>query len=208
MKNSSVQVFENFAKAQASPKRIRVVVSDDNFIVTTGLVRALAPLPDIEVTGAGLTHAEVAQQLLNKQPIKVVIFSCYQLQAYHLEIIRSLLKVQPSLAILVITWEETPQVRREALEAGAKGYLVHGQFSLSELVFAVRSISEGGTELLTRREQTILELMQAGQSNQQIAENLGIEEKTVKNHINRLYSKLHLHNRCEAIILGNLTTPR
>jgi DNA-binding NarL/FixJ family response regulator len=113
--------------------------------------------------------------------------------------------------------------------AGAKGYLVYGRFTPEELVKAVHIVSEGGSiaippvasallenirehidsvgdftdmagmEPLTSRESEILALIALGKGNREIAAALEIEEKTVKNNINNIYSKLQIKSRYQAI---------
>ena len=129
--------------------------------------------------------------------------------------------------MLTVVEEQATLLR--ALLAGARGYLVYGRFAPEELIQAIRTIGAGGTvaippiapalldnidiyvsdtqdiaevesmEPLTVREKEILSLIATGKGNRDIAEILGIEEKTVKNHINNIYSKLQIKSRYEAI---------
>ena len=109
-----------------------------------------------------------------------------------------------------------------AIRAGASGYLVHGQFDADELVARIRQLAAGETVLspaivgtvfealrrppgspdeadgpasLTSREREIMHLISQGLTNGQIAERFVLSEKTVKNHVNRIYSKLGATNR-------------
>jgi DNA-binding NarL/FixJ family response regulator len=131
--------------------------------------------------------------------------------------------------VLMLTIVEEPATLLRSLLAGASGYLVYGRFSPEELVGAIRTVAAGGTvaipplarpllesirshlgevqeiagleamEPLTAREKEVLGLIAAGRGNREIAGALGIEEKTVKNHINNIYSKLQIRSRYEAI---------
>ncbi len=224
-------------------RKIRVVIVDDNFVMRAGLKSALSLEADVEVVGEGqngLEAVKLANQL--KPDLLVMDFRMPMLDG--IGATEQIIAAQPDARILITTWSEEPKTLIGAILAGAKGYLVHGRFSLPELAAAVRSVYEGGAlitpqlvpvlldlvkqktdnsaemrseisqltsmppettpspgseALLTRRERDILELVQQGKSNREIAQILVIEEKTVKNHINNLYSKLHLKNRQQAI---------
>jgi DNA-binding NarL/FixJ family response regulator len=140
-----------------------------------------------------------------------------------------ILKVRAETRVLMLTVVEEQATLLRALLAGAKGYLVYGRFTPEELIKAIRTIGTGGAvaippiapalleniqsnvssvhditevenmEPLTDREKEILSLIAVGKGNREIAHALDIEEKTVKNHINNIYSKLQLKTRYEAI---------
>lgn len=236
------QLIESAEPLQTSLK-IKVIVVDDNFVMRAGLKSALMLEPDLEVIGEGQNGLEAVSLAAELKPDLVLMdFRMPLLDG--IRATEQIVAENPQARVLITTWSEEPQTLVGAILAGAKGYLVHGKFSLPELTNAVRSVYEGGalitpslapvllelvknrteggfdTEavlpmpgqtqadpaamprpeaLLTRREREILELVQAGKSNRDIAEILVIEEKTVKNHINNLYSKLHLKNRQEAM---------
>ena len=130
----------------------------------------------------------------------------------------------------MLTYAEDEDVVARAVRGGASGYLVHGRFGPEELAEGVRALAAGGSVVspavagavfeaarertsgaetprapaeaaLTRREREIMNLAAQGMSRRDIAHELVVEEKTVKNHINRIYSKLGAANRAEAIAL-------
>lgn len=147
-----------------------------------------------------------------------------------------IMHISPETKILVLTVTEDPNTLAQSIVAGAKGYLVYSHFSPEELLNAVYAVASGKKvplspavalalenmprdeprtqflerqqllEPLTPRESEILNLIADGKSNAYIAQVLVVEEKTVKNHITRLYSKLNISSRYEAIRLklGNL----
>jgi DNA-binding NarL/FixJ family response regulator len=223
----------------------RLIIIDDNFVMRSGLRSALELEPDMEVLAEGENGLD-AVRLSQELAPDVILMDFRMPKLDGVSATRQIIATRPDARILITTWNEEPQTLVEAIIAGAKGYLVHGRFSLPELVSAVRAVREGGAlitpslapvlldlikrqnsqpstpavspaenqnpdapsgkeieaeSLLTRRERDILELVQHGKSNREIAETLIIEEKTVKNHINSIYSKLHLRNRYEAITL-------
>jgi two-component system NarL family response regulator len=222
--------------------KIRLIIVDDNFVMRVGLKSALTLEADFEVVGEGQNGLEAVRLAEQLRPDLIVMDFRMPL----LDGVRATERIiaeQPNAKIVITTWSEEPQTLVEAILAGAKGYLVHGHFTLPELTAAIHSVYEGGAlitpslapvllelvknkagqpfttkpalnsatttalpdapetagSILTRREREILELVQQGKSNREIADILVIEEKTVKNHINNLYSKLHLRNRQEAM---------
>ncbi len=226
-------------------RRTRLVIIDDNFVMRNGLRSALELEPDFEIVGEGENGLDAVRLWDELQPDLIIMdFRMPRLDGVGAT--RRIIETHPHARILMTTWNDEPQTLVEAILAGAKGYLVHGRFSLAELVAAVRAVRDGGAlitpslapvlldmvkskaapssptseekenstaitdssleNLLTKRERDILEMVQHGKSNREIAEGLSIEEKTVKNHINSIYSKLHLRNRYEAITLR--VTPR
>jgi two-component system response regulator DegU len=228
---------------QAVTEQTRIVIIDDNFVMRKGLRSALELEPDLTVIAEGETGLDAVRLVQDLKPDLIIMdFRMPRLDG--ISATRRIIEAQPQARILMTTWNDEPQTLVEAILAGAKGYLVHGRFSLPELVSAVRAVRDGGAlitpslapvllelvkskaaetsatpedrnspaggsevsntsleNLLTRRERDILEMVQQGKSNRDIAESLFIEEKTVKNHINSIYSKLHLRNRYEAITL-------
>jgi DNA-binding NarL/FixJ family response regulator len=115
----------------------------------------------------------------------------------------------------------------QAIRAGATGYLINGQYDPDELVAAVLATAENQPRLspaavrvllhrlrpvqglrepargphLSRREAEIVDELVRGRTNAEIARSLGISEKTVKNHVNHIYAKLHTRNRAETVAL-------
>ena len=141
---------------------------------------------------------------------------------------RDLVTRVPEARTLIVSWSDEPDHIRDAIAAGARGYLVHGQFGASELEHALRSVAQGETLMspalagqiiaehrrydrtssdlsaLTPREFEILSLVRRGRRNREIAAELGVEEKTIKNHLNSIYSKLDLGSRIEAMATAPL----
>jgi DNA-binding NarL/FixJ family response regulator len=134
-----------------------------------------------------------------------------------IEVTSLLLRENPGARVLMATVIEDPATHMSAMLAGAMGYLVYGHFVPESLTEAIRAVAsgqrvnipplpqeafpkpEGETNALTQRENEIIKLIAAGKDNREIASLLNIEEKTVKNHINNIYSKLHVNTRQEAI---------
>jgi two-component system NarL family response regulator len=212
-----------------SGESIRVVVVDDNFVVRRGLQSSLELDPSISVVGEG-SNGDEAIELARELVPDVILMDIRMPMRDGIAATEIISDDAPSSKVLMLTWSEDPEHLRSAVLAGAKGYLVHGRFSPERLSEAVRVVHEGGAlitpmlapalldfvresaqgqrgrsapgSILTPREIEVLEYIVAGKSNREIAEALFIEEKTVKNHVSNIYSKLHLKNRYEAITRG------
>jgi len=129
--------------------------------------------------------------------------------------------------VLLLASDESPSAVERALHAGATGYLINGQYGPDELIAAVEATAQGQPRLspaavrvlvhrlravrghreaarprqLSHRETEIVDHLVRGRTNAEIARALGISEKTVKNHVNHIYAKLHTRNRAETVAL-------
>ena len=198
---------------------IRVLVADDSFIVRGGLRKAVEALPGFVVVGEATTGRQ-AYDLTSETRPDIILMDLRMPDGDGIATTRRITAAFPAVRTLVVTWSEEPAHLRDALFAGAKGYLVHGRFYPAELAAAMRALAAddismmpiiaggilaesgrtaSGLSALTKRELEILRLVQRGRQNREIAHEMGIEEKTVKNHINNIYSKLGLASRFEAM---------
>lgn len=197
--------------------KIRVFCVDDNFVARRGLRSVLEAENDIEVVGEASSGSEALKRL-RECPVDVVLMDIRMSDIDGIEATSLLLRENPEARVLMATVIEDPRVHMNAMLAGARGYLVYGHFVPESLTEAVRAVASGqrvnipplpkeavlppveseGNEL-TQREAEIMKLIAAGKDNREIAASLNIEEKTVKNHINNIYSKLHVNTRQEAI---------
>jgi len=208
--------------------RIRVLIVDDNFVARRGLRSFLQLDKDVFVAGEASNGGD-AIKWIKENPADVVLMDVRMPGMDGIKSTAEILKIRPETKVLMLTVVEDQTTILRALLAGASGYLVYGQFTPEELAGAIIVIASGGTrvtpsidlnlleqlkqsgeqiqgiaemesmEPLTARERDILGLIAAGKGNRSIAEALGIEEKTVKNHINSIYSKLQIKSRYEAI---------
>jgi DNA-binding NarL/FixJ family response regulator len=198
---------------------IRVLIADDSFVVRTGLRDFVGSLSGFEVVGEAASGREAVALAGELRP-DVVLMDLRMRDGDGIAATRELASVAPSTRTLIVSWSDEPDHVRDAISAGARGYLVHGRFGARELEQALRAASaieapqapilaghavERGRSTsaeaarLTPREIEILELVRRGRRNREIAAKLGIEEKTVKNHLNSIYSKLDLGGRIEAM---------
>jgi DNA-binding NarL/FixJ family response regulator len=197
---------------------IRVLIADDSFIVRGGLRHAIESFGGFVVVGEAATGGEAFDRTRALGP-DIVLMDLRMPDGDGVAATRRIRRDVPAVSILVVTWSDEPDDVRDAVYAGAKGYLVHGRFDPTELQRAMRAVvtddvsmtpiiargiiaaSERGgpATRLTARELEILRLVQRGRRNREIAGLLGLEEKTVKNHLNSIYSKLGITSRVEAM---------
>jgi len=210
------------------PETIRVMIVDDNFVVRRGLHSSLEPDTSMVLIGEAASGDE-AIELARELVPDVILMDIRMPGRDGISATEIISDESPASRVLMLTWSEDPEHLRSAVLAGARGYLVHGRFSPERLAEAVRVVHEGGALItpmlapallefvrqnaqgqrgkpsgstLTPREVEVLECIVAGNSNREIALALFIEEKTVKNHVSNIYSKLHLKNRYDAIARG------
>jgi len=199
---------------------IRIVVVDDHPIVRQGLVATLDDEPDFEVVGAA-GSSEDALALVREHRPDLALLDLELPGLSGVEAIPLLSEASPDTRVLVFTAYDTDERVLSAIRAGAKGYLLKGA-SVAEIARAVRTVASGGSALeplvaaklvaaigaprgagpLTAREREVLRLIAEGRPGKQIAQALGISERTVKFHTASLIRKLGADNRAQAVALA------
>lgn len=196
---------------------VKVFLVDDNFVARRGLRSVLEAEDDIVIAGEASSGSEALKRLRDC-PADVVLMDIRMSDIDGIETTSRLLNENPGALVLILTVIEDPAAHMNAMLAGARGYMVYGHFAPDSLTEAIRAVANGQkvnmpplppeagngntTDVqnsLTQREDEILRLIAAGNDNRDIAASLKIEEKTVKNHINNIYSKIGVKNRREAI---------
>ncbi|MFE1794924.1 response regulator [Streptomyces sp. NPDC059517] len=198
---------------------LRVVLCDDHPIFLDGITAALSATDDIEVVATAATGEEGIRLATELGP-DLVVMDLGLPDMSGLDAIRRL----PGVPVLVLSMSEDDPTVLAALKAGARGYLVK-LAGRSEILYAVRTVAVGGavfsgsvadrlTAFLTRpagpaapcafpeltdREREILDLLARGHNNQRIARSLFLVEKTVRNHISHIFTKLSVRDRAEAV---------
>lgn len=191
---------------------IRILVVDDHPIVRDGLKAVLALEPDFEVVAEAADGHQALQRYHELNPDLVML----DLEMPGLDGIGTLKQLPATARVLVLTVFDTDERILEAIRSGARGYLLKD--SPREQIFqALRLIHAGGTllpsqaltrlmapgrEQLTPREQEVLGCVALGEANREIAERLGVSERTVKFHVSAILSKLGAVNRTEAVRLA------
>jgi DNA-binding NarL/FixJ family response regulator len=203
---------------------IRVLVVDDNDVIRSGLAALLASLPDVEVVGEAATGRQAIERADELSPDVVLL----DVRMPVMDGVTAAHPLSELAKVLMLTYTDEPDAVAGALRNGASGYLVHGGFSADELLSAVRDVVadrpavtptvlpavlqalrdgaaaprlglRAGQHDLTPREAEIMDAIAAGRSNGEIAEALFLAPKSVKNAINRIYLKLSVSSRGEAI---------
>ncbi|MFE4369608.1 response regulator [Streptomyces sp. NPDC056835] len=215
-------------------KPIRVFLLDDHEVVRRGVRDLLDAEPDIEVVGdAGSTdHALARGPALRPD---VAVLDVRLPDGDGITVCRELRSRMPGLACLMLTSFDDDDALLDAIMAGAAGYVLK-EIKGSDLVDAVRTVASGRSMLdpattarlmsslrgedaeeqrqepdalsgLSPREREILGLIGEGLTNRRIGERLYLSEKTVKNHISRLLSKLGVERRIQAAVLATQAAP-
>ncbi len=203
---------------------IRVVVVDDHQILRDGLVALLGALPEVEVVGVAADGRDAIHVVDEAQP-DVVVMDIQMPVLGGIEATRHITGRHDDVRVLMLTMNEDDDTVLSALRAGASGYLLKGS-DAAELHRAILATATGGmvfgasiaarvTALfahggarptehpfpeLTERERDVLDLLATGRSNDAIAAELFVSNKTVRNAVSAIYAKLHAADRAEAII--------
>ena len=203
-----------------SAATVRVGIADDNAVVRMGIRSLLATADDITVVGEAGDGAAAVTLARTAKPDVMLL----DVRMPRQDGVSAAPDVAQHATVLMLTYAESPEIVSAAVKAGARGYLVHGHFTENDLLSAVRMAARGtGTFSaqavaalsnpspskatlasrygLSEREADVMELMAQGAANGEIARALYISEKTVKNHINRIFTKLQANNRGHAVSL-------
>ncbi len=203
---------------------IRIVLAEDHSLVREGTHRILEQYSDLTVVGEA-ENGEQALELITRLKPDVAILDIRMPKLNGIEVVRQMKTHSPDTKALMLTAYDDDDYILALMEAGASGYLLKTAHA-SELVKAVRSvhlgepvlhpaiavkiarlwahhrISVGQTvaEQLSLREREILELAAKGLRNKAIADKLSISVRTVEGHFNRIFAKLGVSSRTEAVL--------
>lgn len=195
---------------------IRLVLADDHAVVRSGLRMLLDSEPDFEVV-AEASDIESAKRYVRGHHPKVLVLDLNMPGGSSLEAIPILRQESPDTQIVVLTMQQEPVFAREALRAGALGYVLK-EAADDELVEAVRRAAVGESYLnprlgariasepppgppddLSEREVDVLRLIALGHTNSEIAEQLFLSVRTVETHRSHIQQKLRLSTRAELV---------
>jgi DNA-binding NarL/FixJ family response regulator len=214
---------------------IRVVIADDQALVRTGFRVILDAESDLEVVGEAGDGRETIELVQARRP-DVVLMDIRMPNLDGIEATRRLTALPRPPRVLMLTTFDLDEYVYEALRAGASGFLLKDA-GADELLHAVRVVAAGDALLspsitrrliadyaqrpqpsekpatlaeLTPRELEVLRLVARGHSNAEIARQLVLGDATVKTHVARIFQKLDLHDRAQALVLAyesGLVTP-
>lgn len=196
-------------------KKITVLLVDDHSLVRRGFRRLLEDEPDMEVVGeAG--DGEEAIRLVRQLHPQVVVMDCALPGKNGLEATRKILHDAPNTAVLMLSMHSESTWVRQAIEAGAKGYILKNALDL-ELGTAIRKVAAGETVFdsqveqraalkgernggLTHRELEVLQMIVDGKSNKEIAAVLDLSANTIAVHRANIMNTLGIHKTAELVV--------
>jgi NarL family two-component system response regulator LiaR len=206
--------------------KIRILLADDHAIVREGTRRVLEDEDDMEVVAEAGDGEEAVKQATRLKP-DIAIIDIAMPRLNGIEATKQIKELVPATAVLILTVFDNDRYVFSLLEAGAAGYLLKNVRG-SELVEAIRSVYNGESVLhptiagkvlrrfmpsaqgagrgtpavLTDRELEVLVLAAKGMSNKDIADKLYLSVRTVQGHLARIFDKLTVGSRTEAILRG------
>jgi two-component system response regulator NreC len=195
---------------------IRVVIADDHAVVRRGLRQVLSAEGGVEVV-AEASDLEGARRYVRGHRPDVLVLDLNLPEGLSLDAIPAIRAENPNTQIVVLTMQNEPAYARQALSAGALGYVLK-EAAESELVEAVRRAAVGDTFLnprlgarvaaepppgppdgLSEREVEVLRMIALGHTNAEIAERLYLSVRTVETHRAHIQQKLRLGSRSELV---------
>jgi DNA-binding NarL/FixJ family response regulator len=195
--------------------KITVMLVDDHALVRRGFRRLLDDDEALEVVGEASNGAEAVGLALELKP-QVIVMDCQLPQMTGIEATRKILQARPATAILMLSMHSEDTLVRQALEAGAKGYVLKNALHL-DLARAIKEVAAGNSVLdpqvkraeslkgeretgLTARELEVLQHIVAGKSNKEIASDLNLSVNTVSVHRANIMDRLGIHKTAELVV--------
>jgi NarL family two-component system response regulator LiaR len=202
---------------------IRVMLVDDHDMVRRGLAAFLNVKSDLELVGEARDGKEAIREVPVCKP-DVILMDLIMPEMDGAAATRQIRRNYPDIQIIALTSFQEKELIREALQAGAIGYLLKN-VSVDDLASAIRAAYSGQSILapevvqallssgsgvpegrqdygLTKREMEVLELLVQGLNNREIAEELFVSRATAKAHVSHILGKMDVSNRAEAIVLA------
>jgi two-component system NarL family response regulator len=192
---------------------IRVLIADDHLIFRLGLKSLLNNEKDIEVVGEATTGAQTIEKFKDLRP-DVVVLDLRMPDGGGMHALTNIRQAHRDAKVLVLSSYGNEEEVYQALHAGASGYVLK-DVGRDELIGAIRHVyagkewiqsciqpilaERGGQHELTPRELEVLKLLVRGLTNREIAKVLGNSENTVRNHTIRIFAKLDVSDRAEAV---------
>lgn len=195
--------------------KISVLLADDHHLVRRGFRRMLEDDPDLIVVGEASDGDEAVRMALSLEP-RVVVMDCAMPGTSGLVATRRILEGRPDMAVLMLSMHSEQTLVSQALEAGARGYILKNALDL-DLASAVKRVAAGETVLdptvtlpaalkgernhgLSARELEVLQLICQGHSNRAIAARLTLSVNTVSVHRANIMGRLRVHKTAELVV--------
>jgi DNA-binding NarL/FixJ family response regulator len=204
---------------------IRVVLADDHVVVREGLQALLASVQGIEVVALAANGSEAIRAAVTGQP-DVIVLDVSMPDVDGVAAARAIVRSAPQTHILMLTMHDDDETVRNAMNAGARGYVLKGA-DREQVVRAIQTVAAGdvvfGGEVarqvldaaagrahhadqafpqLSPREREVLDLLASGLPSTTIATRLGVTPKTVNNHLSSVFAKLGVASRTEAALVA------
>ena len=197
------------------PDKISILLVDDHSLVRRGFRRMLEDENDFTVVGEASDGDEAIRLARELQP-QVIVMDCALPKTSGLIATRRILEASPKIAILMLSMHSEDTLVQQALDAGARGYMLKNAVDL-ELATAIRRVAKGELVLapqlarpsalkgqrtsgLTVRELEILQHIVAGKSNKEIADQLDLSANTVSVHRANIMDRLGIHKTAELVV--------
>ena len=203
---------------------IRLYIADDHNLFRDGLRALFQSIEDVVIVGESSDGQVAITEITHLQP-DVVLMDIQMPGVNGIEATRRISTSSPHIGIIILTMFDDDDSVFAAMRAGARGYILKGA-DQHEMLRTIRAVSDGealfGAQIanrlmdffadlspqvtagifpeLTEREHEVLELIARGHKNQEIARQLVIAHKTVRNHVSNIFSKLQVADRAQAII--------
>ncbi len=201
---------------------IKISIVEDDDQIRKGIMKLIDGYDGFNCIGS-FASAEAALEGIPLQKPDVILMDINLPQMSGIECVQSLTKDYPEIQIIMLTIYEDSRLIFESLKAGASGYLLK-RASPEELLQAIKDVKNGGSPMssqiarkvvqyfqkstppddiskkLTQREEEILDLLSKGFRYKEIAEKLFISIETVHSHIHKIYEKLQVRSRTEAVV--------
>lgn len=205
---------------------IRILLCDDHAMFRQGLKSILETEDGFRVIGEAATGREAVRYALQTKP-DVILMDIQMPELDGVAASKAILAEEPYAKVIILTMYRQDTYVFEAIKVGAQGYMLKDS-NANDLIEAIQKVASGETLLnaemaatildefkkvkqlpqhpehklsdLTEREADILRLLAQGASNQEIAEALQVSEKTVRNRLSEIFSKLRLNNRTQAAL--------
>ncbi len=211
--------------------KVRIAVIDDHPLFRDGVVATLGADKTLEVVGQGATAEQAIQ--ISQDILPDVLLLDISIPGGGIEAMREIARLCPYVKVVMLTASENEKHVSDALEAGARGYILKG-VGAQELIRTVHAVNQGDSYVtpqlaarlltmmkstqatpaaandlpaLTRREEQILDSVAVGKTNKEIARILNISEKTVKHYMTNIMHKLQVRNRVEAALVAKRKQP-
>ncbi len=201
-------------------EKIEILIADDHELVREGICKLVDMFENMTVISEAADGLQTVSMVRDHFP-DLVLLDLNMPRMNGIDAIRKIKEISPNIKILILTIHEEEEYVYEVIKAGAEGFL-QKDVKPDELKESILRVLQGDKvfpsrieeevehkihktdeiEDLSDREQQVLELLARGMSNRELAEELYISEKTVKNHVSNILHKMNVNDRTQAVIMG------